>query len=158
MEFGLPSIGETLDMGVAWACTRSLPDLLDKKGNPYIGVFFIGRQCSDVVHQFAFSRTATRAAVAVLWDFALAKLGVREPTTEGARAMLEDHHAGRYKSGWDMHFYGHRCRIHDVAVSTDFTVVLRIEHPAAGEVRLVVDRDDNVLTWHPIDRESRRSA
>mgnify|MGYP001268532560 CR=1 FL=1 len=141
-----PGVGEKADLGTVWASTRVIPDLRTKNGSPCFGVFFTSRSTYSLVHQFMFSAEATRAAVAVQWDHALGKLGVRPATMVGALAMLEHDHAHRYRKGGHMRFYGQACRVLSVGLANTF-VVLHVEHPRAGTLRLVVDTHDNVLEW-----------
>lgn len=158
LEPQLPQVGEVLDLGLAWVIVRVLPEPRIKQGKRYIGVFCLSRATSEIQHHFMFSETATRAAVHVLWDHALAVLGVRDAVTVGARAMLQSDRARRYRAGCDMHFYGHRCRVLGVAVASEFRVVLRVAHPETGELRLVVDSEDHVLEWAPVEDEREACA
>lgn len=145
-----PAVGENFDLGSAWASTRLIPDLKTKKGKCYFGVFFTARETYAMVHDFKFSEEATRAAVAVQWDYSLGKLGIRPATMVGALAMLEHDHANRYRKGAYVRFYGRTCPILCVALANTSTV-LHIDHPTAGTLRVAVDDNDNILEWESVE-------
>lgn len=141
----IPRPGDNLDLGVVWASTRLMPEPVERK-RAY-GIFFTCRETYALVHQFVVRSNADRTAVAMLWEHALALLGVCPAHSVGARAMLRSSHAHRYRRGALMSLYGQRCRVLGTSITNDDVITLRVEHPRAGTLRVLVDHRDHILEW-----------